>query len=125
MESLDPIFSPTGKVIDLELGQNIMSGDIEAAQEMLVLLVQNLQKEIHTLEAAKQNQNWAQIKTITHKIHGGSLYCGTPRLQQIAHYLDRYLSHQNTPLKNQLLDLFMEEIKQVCLVHQALKANLE
>lgn len=116
---LDSLFSLTGKIIDLDLGQSIMNGDLSAAREMLALLVNNLQKEIQTLEIAKQDQNWAQIKLITHKIHGGSLYCGTPRLQQISQKLDRCLVDLNHPDKNELFDSLIEEIHLLCQAYSS------
>lgn len=113
MESLEQLICLTGKMIDLELGKTIINGDLNSAKEMLSLLIKNIRNDLLLLKMAEQQNDWEKIKSITHKIHGGSVYCGTPRLQEISARLEKYLSTHQTHYRTELLHLFILEIEKL------------
>ena len=96
-------------VIDLELGARLAGNKPELAKELLQLLVKKLPNDMRDIEQAhEQNQN-QQLKSLVHKLHGASNYCGAPRLRNVLAELETALKkNETTHLDSFLADLSFE-----------------
>jgi two-component system, OmpR family, aerobic respiration control sensor histidine kinase ArcB len=60
----------------------------EMVNEMLVLLENELTKELGHLKQHHQSHNWAAIRELAHKWQGGASYCGARRLVKACQQLE-------------------------------------
>jgi len=66
----------------------------EVAKELLEMFVTDLPTVSEQLREAFSNQNLSDLEDIVHKLHGGSCYCGVPKLKSAAAELEKYLKTQ-------------------------------
>ena len=66
-------------------------GSKETLHELLVLLENELIKEIAELKEYHQNKDWSAIRALAHKWKGGSSYCGASRLEQACQEMETAL----------------------------------
>ncbi len=81
----------SGKVVDLELGTELMSGDKQLAIETLTSLIKSFPEDLQSLTSAYEQQDWYALKNAVHKLRGGVCYCGAPRLKEACIQLENYL----------------------------------
>ena len=79
------------KTIDWELGIQLAGGNEALAKEMLTLLVKELPETAQLIAHAHSNQDFSELQRLVHKLHGGTCYCGVPRLKAAAAQLDSHL----------------------------------
>ncbi len=77
------------KVIDLELGMELICGDRTIAIEMLKILIVHLPNERKQLKAAVDELDLDQIGRLMHRLYGGLSYIGVPSLQETTCLLER------------------------------------
>ena len=82
------------KVIDLEMGAEILGGDQKMAKDMLTMLVGTLEESRTHLVLAYQDKRYDQLEFVVHKLHGGAAYCGVPQLKEAAKQLENILKSQ-------------------------------
>ena len=102
-----------GEVIDFDASIRLTGGDASFAKEMLTLLVDSFSQELGVLQKAHQTNDWNLIQSITHKLMGGTAYCGTPRLTLACAHLDGYLLREETEFREKLYQQMLEEIENV------------
>lgn len=111
--AMDELFQLPSKVIDLELGAKLVNGDKNNAQDMIKLLLTSLSQGFPELQKAYEQRDWKTIRNITHKLHGGACYCGTPRFKSACNHLENYLKTGKTELRDALYQQLLQEIDAV------------
>ncbi len=101
------------KVIDLKLGAQLIAGDEDLAKEMIVMMINSFPEELIKLKKAYEGPNWNIILDITHKLHGGASYCGTPRLKKACARLEDCLISDQKEHSDYLFKQLLQEIEQV------------
>jgi two-component system sensor histidine kinase BarA len=76
-------------VIDLKLGAKLLNCDEDIAKTMIKELAASLPKALADLKTAYDNQDVKVLGNVAHYIHGGTCYCGTPRLKEATFILER------------------------------------
>lgn len=76
-------------VIDLELGAKLLGSNEQVAKTMIKELIAILPENLQALKAAYTEANLKKLADIAHYVHGGSCYCGTPRLKSAAMALEK------------------------------------
>ncbi len=70
---------------------------------------ETVQQEIHLLEKYYKQQDWVNVEKIAHKIKGGVVYLGTPKIGFACQYFERYYKagHRTLlePLYQQLINV--------------------
>ncbi len=82
-------------VIDLELGANLLGCSTQMAVKMIQELAASLPENLQELEKAYAAINISKLASIAHYIHGGSCYCGAPRLKAAAMALEKQAKNKN------------------------------
>ncbi|MBS0351521.1 MAG: Hpt domain-containing protein [Proteobacteria bacterium] len=75
-------------VIDLDLGAKILGADKNSAKKMINDLAAMLVGNLKELKQVYQQGDLKKIADLAHFIHGGSCYCGTPRLKAASKELE-------------------------------------
>lgn len=83
----------------------------DLATDMLKMLLESLPETSKKIETARQNQNWQDLLEVTHKLHGGSCYCGVPALRLAAKSLEETLHKKALSNANDLTDHLLKEIQ--------------
>lgn len=65
-------------------------GDKAVLIELLALMAEKLPVDLMAMKDAYQQQDYAAIEKIAHKIKGGAVYVGTTRMKYGCQYLERY-----------------------------------
>jgi len=76
-------------VIDLALGAKLLDGDEQVAKSMIQELAAILPEGLEDLKSAYEAQDLKRLADIAHYLHGGTCYCGTPRLKAAAIALEK------------------------------------
>lgn len=98
-------------IIDLAVGSEIMGGRMDAAKDMLKMLInESLPSALGELTRAYEDSDWTTIQKTAHKLHGGTSYCGAPRLKVASAYLEDYLGDSQTDLREKLYQQLINEI---------------
>ncbi len=85
--------SNTHLVIDSDLGLKLASNMPDLAKSLLQMLVSELPETKANIWAVYTNGDEEELLSITHKLHGGSCYCGVPRLKTAAFQLETALKN--------------------------------
>src|ERR1043166_1773011 len=102
------------QIIDLELGAELVGGNIEMAKEMLYHLVVELPEYERELTNAWNKQDRLMLRNVAHKLYGGTCYCGTPRLKEAAKALELHvLGEESEKVLSQSYKSLQQEIKAV------------
>lgn len=67
-------------IIDLELGSMLAGNKPELAKDLLRILIKNLSSDMNEIKQAYLNDDTKRLKSLVHKLHGATSYCGAPRL---------------------------------------------
>lgn len=106
----DVEMEPEEKVVDFAYAKALLNGDEKGVSEMLIMLVDSLPYEVEKLNAAYQEENWAEVQSLVHKLNGGASYCGTLRLKSACNRLDSYILSGATTLIPELYKKVLDEI---------------
>lgn len=106
------LLSLSGKVIDLELGMQLIGGSERLAKEAITLLVSSFPEELTKLESAYQKSDWDSIDAIVHQLQSGASYCGTPRLKEACIQLNAYLKTGQQEL-NRTVELYKQLLQEI------------
>lgn len=79
-------------------------------------------EELPLIQKAYSTKDWATVEYLVHKMKGGVVYCGTPRLKLACQYLERYHKAGHVDLLERLYQQFSEVIKET---QQAIKKWLK
>ena len=79
------------------------TGDENLLRSMLLMMVeQEIPKEILEIQEAFGEKNWMQLEKLAHKLKGGAVYCGVTRMIYACQYMERYQKAGHTALLNEL-----------------------
>lgn len=101
-------------IFDEPLALKRCGGRVDAAREMQSMLVSGLNHDTAQLGRLSQTGDLSGLLEVVHKLHGGTRYCGVPRLEKAAGELERSLK-QEVPeeLIAQRLETLLTEIMAV------------
>jgi two-component system sensor histidine kinase BarA len=99
------------KAIDLAESQEKFGYDEKAALEMLALFMKSLPESFANMQVAYQQSDWEKLRFHVHKLHGGAIYCGVPRLQSSAKELELAIEPKGTP--DDLNKLYRQLLKEI------------
>lgn len=66
-----------------ELSLKQLNQNEDLAKNMLTVFSKELTTELEKANAAYKEKNWLTLRSIIHKMHGGSVYCGVPTLKDL------------------------------------------
>jgi CheY-like chemotaxis protein/HPt (histidine-containing phosphotransfer) domain-containing protein len=99
-------------LLDIKNASESMGGESMLREILLLMVKQEIPRDIEAIEKAYSERNWNEIESIAHKMKGGTVYCGTVRMQYACQYLERYQkAGYSTMLKrlyHQLIDVTRE-----------------
>ncbi len=93
-------------LFDKELALSQAGGNAELAKELFEMLIKDLPSQQETMNRGHSLQDKQMFWDATHKIHGGTAYCGVPDLKNACKLLEdeikmAYPSNAiDAPLKN-------------------------
>lgn len=98
------------KVIDLELGKELVGGDENTAKELLKMLADSLPAHQQIIHQAAKDQTIKDIISEAHKLHGATCYTGTPRIKAAAKELELTAKENKLELLPALIENLDKEI---------------
>ncbi len=101
------------KIIDLELGAKLISGDIKKAKNTLKMLVDILPDYEKQLKENFRNNNFEEVKNIVHKLKGATTYCGSPRLKEASKTLEEKIRLTDKPKKDEIESLYKNLLSEI------------
>jgi len=117
-ETTDSLDS-TIKVIDLELPKKHLGYSEEVARDMLKMFMESLDESKTDIEGAYQKSDLESLRFHTHKLHGGALYCGVPRVKEAAKKLEIALdAKRKVDCITQLYMQLLEEMKKLTIEYK-------
>jgi len=99
--------------LDWQLALKRTNNNVEAARELLNDLISLLPSTVATLDSLWEERDYQALQIEVHKLHGGTCYCGTPRLQHLANELEQALKLGRHFLLSEHLPTLMEEAENV------------
>ena len=107
------------KVIDLKLGIKLVNGKEDLAKEMLDMLIDELPDTVDKLQRSFKSQDFKILEEVVHKLHGGSSYCGVPRLKRAAQILEAALNVKSS--KKDIGECYQKLLKEINILQQEFK----
>lgn len=100
-------------VIDISFGAKITGSTEAAARDMLKLFVETLPEIEKEIKLAYQSKDFKTLQFVVHKLHGGTCYCGVPRLKMAARKFEEILKAKSTTQIDQGYTHLCHEISNV------------
>lgn len=97
-------------VIDKTEGLRLAGQNQALADDIMDLFIKDLTTEVVAINQLFSSQNYGELKTRLHKLHGACCYTGTPRLKSC-------LYHTETLLKTNQLDTLADAL--LAVTHEA------
>lgn len=101
----------SGEVIDDSA--KLYRGDVSLLKKMVKSFIDSFPKEVEALKKYYKNNDWGKIQDLVHKMKGGAVYCGTPRLKIACGNLQQYLNSGQKELRENLYQQVFKEIEAV------------
>lgn len=76
---------------NIKLAIERANGNLGLAHDLFSMLIDTLPKERERIDALQSKEQWQPLLEAVHKLHGGTRYCGTPRLTQALAELEKTL----------------------------------
>ncbi len=103
------INSNNNLVIDLELGNKLAGNKPELAKDLLRILIKNLSPDVQEIKQTFLDGDTKRLKSLVHKLHGATSYCGVPRLTTSLSRLATILKkHETNQLDSLIADVEFE-----------------
>lgn len=83
--------SDNNSPVDLGLSLKLSAQKPELARDMLHMLLNDLPEDLVRIEQHLEQREFDSLEAVVHKLHGGSSYCGVPRLKAAAAAAERLL----------------------------------
>lgn len=90
-ENIRPICEP----MDLSEALRLSNSKPDLAKDMLRMLLKDLERDKPRIIQLEKQQQWQELQSVVHRIHGGSCYCGVPELKVQSAALDKLLQQQD------------------------------
>ncbi|WP_018953854.1 ATP-binding protein [Thioalkalivibrio sulfidiphilus] len=121
--NVDPARDMPHPVHDPVLSLQRAGGNPQLARDMLDMLIRDAQKALEQItETSMSNE---ALLELVHRIHGGSRYCGTPRLNTRSQALEAALKDGRTDDVPALLEAWKKELKTLSEQGDALLKEME
>ena len=78
-------------LVDLQLSLSLAKNKADLAKDMLEMMYNDLEEAREKLIPLAESKAFVELQEMVHKIHGGSCYCGIPKLKQLSETYDRKL----------------------------------
>ena len=111
----------TFEIIDLELGAQLIGGNVEKAKKTIKILVDMLPDYKKQLGAAFKKNDFEKLRNISHKLKGATTYCGTPRLKEAAKILEEKIRLMDDPKKVEIEPLYKKLLTEINNLSKAYK----
>ena len=72
--------------------------------------VGSLPAEQKSIDLVHAQRDWSQVQKLVHKLKGGALYCGVPRVTKACERLEGYLRGDERAQAEKLYEQFIREI---------------
>lgn len=110
--------APTDELplFDEALALKRCGGRLAVAKELQEILNRDLTTNSSSIRELAQAADWSTLLEVVHKLHGGTRYCGVPRLERAAERLETALK-QDTP-EERLTRLVKQLLEQIDLLQQ-------
>lgn len=82
------------EIMDLSEALRLTNQKPKLAKDMLSMLVKSLASDKAQIESLYQEQHWAELESVVHRLHGGCCYCGVPQLRAASATVDGLLQKQ-------------------------------
>ena len=99
--------------IDMEDGMNILGGDLNAAKEVLDILLKILPEDYQAIQEAYTTKDYQRLYDLVHKLYGGLCYCGTPALREITKHIKQALVEQKEKKLPDLMKRLGQEVERL------------
>jgi two-component system sensor histidine kinase BarA len=106
------------KVIDNKKLLEITGGDKRLAKEMLNQLCIELPQQLDEIQKYIQQQDWKNLKEITHKMRGSTSSCGVPALDFSVHQLELIAASRQVELLMKESESVEQEVKRLLQVQE-------
>jgi two-component system, NarL family, sensor histidine kinase BarA len=100
-------------IIDWELSTKLAGNCLQAAQEMVSLLIKMLPHDLAQIKEAYIDNQHEQLSRYVHRLHGALCYCGVPRLKAATYQLETALKRNKKQEISILFDQFEQEAKKL------------
>ena len=108
-------------VIDWEVGDKLVGGNHKLAQKMVHLLIDCLPEHQSEIKKYYQDNDLPHLASATHKLHGATCYCGTPRLKNASKELEHAASTKEKKRITTLYNILCREMDAVIEAVNTLK----
>lgn len=100
-------------IFDYEEGMVRTGGSESGLKKLLKLAINDVMPvEIANLKAAYDRKDWEKIQELSHKLKGGSVYCGTIRMTFACQYMERYYKAGHRKLLERLYQQLITTMKE-------------
>lgn len=110
-------------LFDFELALKEIGGDrtllFSILSDFITILIA---EDIPLMEQAYARNDWISVEHLAHKMKGGVVYCGTPRMKLACQYLERYCKAGHSLVRD---ELYQQLIKITAETHQVIYAWLK
>lgn len=104
------------KIIDFDESVRLAGGKHDLAKDLYLELISELEENKSVILAAKNDLG--DLLERVHKLHGGTRYCGVPRLRMAALQLETHIKQKNNPKIEHALSDLISAIDQLLAWHQ-------
>lgn len=101
------------KVVDIQQSLSYSHNNRGLAKDMLELLIKMVRQEKNTLLSLYQSQDWESLSLLTHKLYGGSCYCGVPKLQESCEAADKLLQKKQYDQIDEPIKTLMHAMEEI------------
>lgn len=99
--------------VDIAMGIRLANGKEDLATEILAMLIDSLPQEQQDIQTCFEQKDYANLLEHVHRLHGGTRYTGTPKLQIAAKELEESIKKRNYEQLNQHMNTLLQEIDAV------------
>lgn len=103
-------------VIDWELATKMAGNKREIAEEIFTLFMKNVPHEVSAINQSYELQQYKQLASQLHKLHGALCYCGLPRLKTLVARMEMNIKNNHLEELKGHMDLLNDEVKSVMSV---------
>jgi len=101
--------------IDIKLSLDLAANNESLLKQIFEILLREIPHHKDQLSNAVQQQDYAKLSMIAHKIHGTTCYACLPRLKSQVELIQQQLAQESYSLLETTVDAMIEELEQVRL----------
>ena len=95
---------------DWELALRVAGGNSDLADEMFEQLCQEIPTQLSNIQTQAAAEDWDELVTTAHRLHGSTAVCGVPALNDVIGRLERSARAKNSQELESLLELLDQEV---------------